>query len=604
MKAVKNICLIILFFVVAASQNCKAQKVEVAVGESTRTLHFPADQSMGALYIEDGLDTRTLLHSDDGWVYFADAKGNVSVPADKRMRLLIRHAGLTDLSGLSALGPNDLYELDISACAQPPDKPDKTIMPYVGNLTGLKVLDVTTINITGKGLQAIRRLKSLRELRIESEILGDAGLSHLAGLKSLEILWLRAEKITDEGLSHLAKLTRLKELLLLCPRVHGPGLAHLAELPSLTFLSIMGGSVKGSTFGDKAMPYAAKLSSLKELHLGRELTNAGLAQLSNLTGIEELYCPNITDKGLVYLKGIASLKRLNVRGTRVTDRGLTHLKDMSSLESLTLPESTTDKGLAHVADLSNLKRLYIPSRITDEGLRHLANLNSLEELQIYGEGITDDGMSHVVKLVNLKKLYLENCSVTNAGLAKLTPLKSLKILHLPPKVTISGLAQLNALPDLINLEAHSSFVQDYSGLNIAGLTNLRWLAFWSGPTLRDDDLACLANLKRLEWLIINGKISDAGMAHLAGLTNLEQLLMEGSNLTDKGLSCVANMKKLMYLKIGGDFSDKALAHLEGLKGLMSLEITSKNDFSPEALQRLREKLPILYWLHVEKRKEK
>lgn len=603
MRTLKNLCLGIFFVILLAGQDCTGQSKEPADGK-VRILHFPADQSIGALYIEDGLDTRTLHHSDDGWVYFADAKGKVAAPADKRMRLLIRHAGLKDLSGLSALGPNDLHELDISACAQPPDKPDETIMPYVGNLTGLKGLDLTTIPITGRGLQAIDGLKSLKELRIESENLYDAGLAHLAGLKSLEILWLRAGRITDKGLSHLAKLTRLKELRLLCPRVHGPGLAHLAELPSLTFLSIMGGSVKGSTFGDEAMPYVAKYSSLSELYLG-ELTNAGLAQLSNLTGIEELGCPNITDKGLVYLKAIPSLKRLNLRETRVTDRGLTHLKDMSSLEYLNLPESTTDKGLAHLADLSNLKRLYIPSRITDEGLRQLAKLNSLEELQISGEGITDDGMSHVAKLVNLKKLYLGNyCSVTNAGLAKLTPLKSLKILHLPPKVTISGLAQLNALPDLIDLEAHRSFVQDYSGLNIAGLTKLRWLAFWSGPTLRDDDLACLANLKRLEWLKMNGSITDAGMAHLAGLTNLEQLLIKGSNLTDKGLSYVANMKKLMYLEIGGDFSDKGLASLEGLTGLMSLSITSKNNFSPVTLQRLREKLPILYSLRVEKRKEK
>jgi len=603
MKVARTVYLIAVCSVLVPGQNYAARKAEPVAAGKVRTLRFPADYSIGALYIEDGLDTRTLHHSDDGWVYFADARGEVAVPVDKRMRLLIRHAGLRDLSGLSAFGPNDLHELDISACAQPPDKPDETIMPYVGNLTGLKGLDLTTIPITGRGLQAIAGLRSLKELRIESEELEDVGLSQLAELESLEILWLRAGKITDEGLSHLTKLTRLKELRLLCPRVQGPGLAHLAELPSLTFLSIMGGSVKGSTFGDKAMPYVAKYSSLRELYLG-ELTNAGLAQLSNLTGIEELHCPNITDKGLVYLKGIASLKRLNLRGTQVTDNGLTHLKQFKSLEYLDLPESTTDKGLAHLADLSNLKRLYIPSRITDAGLRHLPKLKSLEELQLYGEGITDEGMSHVAKLTNLKTLYLQNCPVTNAGLAKLATLKSLKVLHLPPKVTISGLAQLNALPNLIDLEAHGGIVQDYSGLNIAGLTKLRWLAFWSGPPLRDQDLACLANLKRLEWLSIDGSITDAGMAHLAGLTNLEQLFMGGSNLTDKGLSYATNMKKLMHLKIGGDFSDKGLVNLEGLTGLMSLEIASQNDFSPETLQRLREKLPILYLLRVEKRKEK
>ncbi|MHC4708245.1 MAG: leucine-rich repeat domain-containing protein, partial [Planctomycetota bacterium] len=594
MRTVRDICLILLFFILAAGQDCTAQRVEPAVGGKVRTLHFPADQSMGALYIEDGLDTRTYYHSAMGWEYFADARGNVAVPADKRMRLLIKRAGLKDLSGLSALGPNDLYELDISARAQLPDRSGETIMPYVGNLTGLKVLNLTTINITGKGLQSISGLKSLRQLSIESEDLGDADLAQLAELKSLEILRLRADKVTDKGLAHLANLTSLKELNLTSRSIRGAGLAHLAKLPSLSRLMLRGVPhgfglnkqqrmrIGGNTFGDGAMAYIAKVGSLRELDLLHlKITSRGLAQLSNLSQLEQLAINiDIGERELRCLKMMPLLKNLRLNLEKLSDDAIASLTEFKSLESLELPGSVTDRDMAHLGELGNLKRLYVHTEITDAGLRHLANLESLEELQLYGKGITDEGMSHVSKLNNLKTLTIRNCPVTNAALAKLATLKSLKILALyDTKVTISGLNQLNTLPELIELNAHA-IKQDNLSLNIGGLAKLRWLVL-RRTTLRDQDLACLANLKRLEWLIINGGITDAGMAHLAGLTNLEDLLLEDSNLTDKGLSYVANMKKLMRLKIGGDFSDKALVHLEGLKGLVSLEITSKNDFSPQ-----------------------
>jgi Leucine-rich repeat (LRR) protein len=191
--------------------------------------------------------------------------------------------------------------------------------------------------------------------------------------------------------------------------------------------------------------------------------------------------------------------------------------------------------------------------------------------------------------------------VTNAGLAKLATLKSLNTaVLLYTKITVSGLNELNALPELIELDVYG-LEQDDSTLNIAGLTKLRWLAL-RRALLRDEDLACLANLKRLEWVVISGEVTDVGMAHLANLRNLERLDMGGSNLTDKGLAYVAEMKKLKYLQLGGDFTDEGLASLEGLTGLTRLQITSRNEFSPKTLDRLREKLPILSSLRVEKSK--
>ena len=47
-------------------------------------------------------------------------------------------------------------------------------------------------------------------------------------------------------------------------------------------------------------------------------------------------------------------------------------------------------------------------------------------------------------------------------------------------------------------------------------------------------------LTNLTWLFLNNLITDAGLAHLCGLTNLKQLSVVGTQVTDAG---VAELKK-------------------------------------------------------------
>jgi len=123
--------------------------------------------------------------------------------------------------------------------------------------------------------------------------------------------------------------------------------------------------------------------------------------------------------------------------------------------------------------------------------------------------------------------------------------------------------------------------------------------------LKVGQCACLANLKRLKWFQIGygfgSQISNTGMAHLAGLTNMERLSLSGSDLTDDGLRYLANMKKLNMLNIyGGKFTDKGLHHLEDIRSLESVTLAGENNFSPVTLKRFRKKLPYLYHLQIDK----
>ena len=464
------------------------------------------------------------------WEYLSDAQGDVIVPTNKRVQLVINKEGWRDLSPLSRLGPNDIYQLGFNS---PPEDlgPDYTFMPYVAGLTGLKVLYLGYSKmevISDEDLRFLKHLRSLERLHLPGGI-GDKGLTYVAEVQSLKGLYFGLTGITDEGLASLGKLHNLEELEIIGKGdhkdIHGKihkclisdeGLAHLKKLPNLQYLSL-----RGQSFTDKALAYVQNVPSLKILNVGHiPITDAGLAHISKLKNLENLalYNTKVTNNGLVHLTAMPSLKKLNLHGTQVTGEGLQYLKKIKTLEYLDLPYSgISDDDLIHLSALPNLEylgvSLFSNSPLADRGLEHLSGVQSLEKLHVGGTGFTDAGMAHIAKLRNLRELYLAFApQITNEGLAKLAAMKSLEHLSLPreSKITVSGLSHLNSLSNLTHLKAYG-INQDNSGLDISGLVNLEWLNISAKigegrdqlAVLGDEDLECLAKLKRLEWLMVS-----------------------------------------------------------------------------------------------------
>ena len=600
----------------------------------TRILHFPRDRSMGKLFVKDmsikrRIDTFHHWIDNANWEYFGQAMGDVRVPADKQLRLLIYSGFLNawkDLSPLSKLKPDDLYRLSIHGPYTGGLRPGNRCMPHLAGLTGLRVLDLRNTNISSEGIKFIKGMKSLERLTLPDQITDD-GLADVAELRSLKGLYFKKNRITNAGLRHLAKLSSLEELELGGERIGDAGLAHVAKLPSLRYLLLWG------NFSDAGLAHLKNVTSLRILHINiKQFSDVGLAHLSDLAELENLglhYMENITDQSIIHLKKMRSLKKLDIASSQVTDRGLEYLAQIKTLEHLELPQRDqriTDIGLAHLGQLPNLKHLAVSEMhyafpnmnkewYTDKGLAELAKCRLLEDLSIGSIGITDAGIERIAKLTNLKKLHLFGCvNVTDAGLAKLTSLKSLKDLDISrANTTIAGVNQLNSLTNLTRLDVFG-LKRDGSTLDISGLTNLENVSLWfsseAGDAFTDADLVCLADLKRLKWLQIGPRhFTDRGIAYLAGLSNMERLGIGGPGMTDQGLKYLTNMKKLDTLTIsngafdrnknafssGGSITDKGLRYLEGLKAMVFLEIYSDNSFSTAALQRLRKGLPNLFY---------
>ncbi len=169
----------------------------------------------------------------------------------------------------------------------------------------------------------------------------------------------------------------------------------------------------------------------------------------------------LSDAGLVHLKGLAGLKELNLHSTRISGGGLVHLRGIIGLESLNLwNTSLSDSGLVHLKGMTNLQRLAMGrTQITDDGLKHVRGLTRLRFLALDAEGVSDAGLAHLEGLSDLRSLVLWGTQVSDAGLVHLEKLTSLEELNLgKTKVTGAGLHHLHGLTELTDLNLRGTKV--------------------------------------------------------------------------------------------------------------------------------------------------
>src|SRR5262249_22783719 len=89
----------------------------------------------------------------------------------------------------------------------------------------------------------------------------------------------------------------------------------------------------------------------------------------------------------------------------------------------------------------------------------------------------------------------------------------------------------------------------------------------------DDALRSLSQLGELEVLFVwdAGRITDTGIAHLAGLAKLKDLHFNNGPLSDATLAVFGRLPELRKLSLqGNSFSDDGLKHLAALKQLRAL----------------------------------
>jgi hypothetical protein len=612
---------------------------------ATRVLHFPKDQCVGWLCAEAGpgphytcvenrfdpslpwglepvlLDLRTL------WDMMAKAQGDVIIPADRPIQLgvLLRPryppaptdtfwrdrcpTDPVDLSGLADLGPDDLYKLDANCTPGGAADADERVLKPLARLTGLQMLHLSWTGTTDKGMEHLRNLRRLRSLELSEPRVGNSGLAVLKDLTALEYLDLETGA-GDAGLKHVGQLPNLRWTRIRMGGIRGPGLAELARLPRLERLCLWGET--GIT--DQHVRYLEGLTHLKSLTLwgtSYPLTDATLASIGKLTGLEELYFVRIatdfTDEGMAYLKGLKNLRKVEFTSP-VGELGLRHLATLPRLESIK-PLELTGENIKQLAGLRACKsvRVDAPGRAANSGrlpdLSSLGGLPSLEELEFFdNDWVTDRDLACLPSLARLKSLFVSSENVTDASLtvvAKLTQLEHLNFMQL--KGAKRGLNQLNALTNLQTLDMVTARDMpqtiDEIPLNLSALVNLRTLRLRQF-CLSDNDLACLAGLHHLEVLDLDGAFTETALSYLKDLPEVRIMHISRVTCTDgQGLVALGSMPNLADLTLYGRITDAALQRLSGFPSLWSLTVYTDEPIRPETVAYLKQALPALQHLH-------
>lgn len=104
---------------------------------------------------------------------------------------------------------------------------------------------------------------------------------------------------------------------------------------------------------------------------------------------------------------------------------------------------------------------------------------------------------------------------------------------------------------------------------------LRFSALNVSKEFSDDQLAALKPVSpRVKWVdLARTRVSDKGLAHLAGMNNITRLHLENTGITDAGLDSLKGLTNLEYLNLyGTQVTDAGLQKLAGLKNLKKLFI--------------------------------
>ena len=639
-----------------------------AAAASTRILHFPQDQFMGRLSVEDpnlgssyleggrdlslplGLDPKC-VRLDGDWDFAGLARGDVAVPAGRNIQLTVMlrlrqkdsvkiaalppaqykmcvadrcHVGPDDLSGLSELGPNDLYKLDVSSLVRTADA-DQRVLEPISHLTGLQILMLYGTGITNEQMKYLKPLGALRALELGNEFsIGNTGMAVLQDLPALEYLSLDPG-VTDAGLKHVGQLLNLRWLKIGTGTIRGPGLAELANLPRLERLCLCSSFRNPSQISDRHIKYIEGLTQLKSLTLwgiADRLTDASLASIAKLKNLEELYFirtgSRFTPAGIAHLKELKNLKKVDFAQTWFNsndgDQMIRRLAALPNLESIKGVYNITAEGMKTLTAFRNLKCLLVGLEDSSQGydgptgLSHLAGLGSLEELIISSISLSDEDVACLEPLGRLKELNVSSRYLTDRSLASISKLNQLESLGFSAfggaSVSKSGLKQLSGMTNLhtLDVKVHPVVTGPADGvrLDFSALTKLNTLTL-DGCSLQDADLASLAGLHHLEWLVLGGDFTEEGLWHLRNLPIVKHLVIRGIACTDGDrLSDVGGLAKFGEMTLSGRVTDAALRRLTGFPSLWSLTVETNEPIWPATIARLKQVLPVVTYIHIDK----
>ena len=341
-------------------------------------------------------------------------------------------------------------------------------------------------------------------------------------------------------------------------------------------------TVRTITFADgrdldpDAFDLFAEQSDLETLSIAnyRELSDADVAKLVGLEKLRTLALTNgsITDAAVrTIAEAFPELISLNLASnSRLTDAAAREIAKLRELQVLNLLFCDfSEFGMVHISRLPKLRVLDIRGnmKIGNGGLRTLANLPALRNLQHRSPAVTDEGIRSLAAAKTMTDLLIQDFSITGQ----------------------SGL-YIRQMEALTNLQIFRCENFDSSGVLALGGLKLNRLTL-RGLPVDDSAMAVFAELTTLRRLFLNElhSVSDAGLANLVHLQDLEILDIWESPITDRTLEVIASLPALKTLMLRTtEVTDEGLELLLTMPSLEEVTLRDNVHVTPEMIQQLRD----------------
>ncbi len=261
------------------------------------------------------------------------------------------------------------------------------------------------------------------------------------------------------------------------------------------------------------------------------------------------------------------IQRLDAQGL-MTDAVLSKVAALEHVTSLNLGGSRqlTDDGLLQLARMPQLRELelseYPGGNLTDRGLEVLRSLPELRRFEMtWQRGISDAGVSNLRFCEQLERVDLMGSPTGNGAIEALQGKAHLSYFSSGRLVTDEGIPVLHNFPLLKHagrrpppIDAESTGAGTHllidgpiTDAGLAGLAGLDGLVeldlFWHVTAVTPDGFAHLRRLPNLQVLGADGELSgDAAMRHIAAIPHLRRLRAQGTAATDEGFEALSRIE--------------------------------------------------------------
>jgi Leucine-rich repeat (LRR) protein len=365
-------------------------------------------------------------------------------------------------------------------------------------------------------------MQELRYLDIGHSKICDENLDSLSPLL-IDLNLSNCYQLTDVGISKLSRFPRLQVL-----RLTHTSLMDLRPLSRLLELRVLHCAFTNVLESDLSL--LRPLRKLETLHLSFRLSDVGLEAISDLTSLREIeVCEEITDAGLRSMARLSNLLSLDLQCCDITDDGLLSLSGLRNLKTLNV-------SFTPISDIS--LGLVLPF------------LQSLESLSAVRCPVQGRGLGALTMVPNLTMLDVSQCK-------QLETLPALPAMH---RLLISDCPRLQNLQPLAASKSLSDLQWSFSGLgyNLVQVASV------------DDGLQILRTLPMLRVLNLarTHTLTERGISLLGQMMNLRELDLSFCQLTK---DCIQNLKQLPLTTLKLSYTNLTPADLVGIGSMADLE---------------------------------